>query len=240
MTTHRSAATKQRLIRDRLLSMRTELAVGEPLPPERHLAESLGVSRPTLRAAVDQLVAEGLLMRRQGSGTFVTQPKVAQPLTLTSFSEDMRRRGLAPGSRVLSFDAATAGAKVGSRLRLTPSADVWTIRRLRLADGEPMAIETLHLPLSLLPQLAPEDLEDRSLYEYMREHDITLGVGNQTIEPTVTTEEESLVLQMPVFSPAFLFERVTNSQAGAPVEYVRSIYRGDRYRLLAELRPPFM
>ncbi|HEX2177433.1 MAG TPA: GntR family transcriptional regulator [Nocardioidaceae bacterium] len=232
-----SATSKQRVVRDHLLSMRAGMTIGAPLPPERQLAQSLGVSRLTLRAAVQQLVAEGLLMRRQGSGTFVAQPAVAQPLTLTSFSEDMRRRGMRPGSRVLTFGVDFAGAKTGSRLQMSPRSRVWVVRRLRLADDMPMAIETLHLPQSLLPDLIREDLENSSLYEYLRERGIEMGPGSQVIETTVTDEQESSLLMLPVLSPAFLFERITHDRQGQAIEYVRSVYRGDRYRLLAELRP---
>jgi GntR family transcriptional regulator len=233
-----SSTTKQRVVRDHLLGMRADMSVGEPLPPERQLAETLGVSRLTLRAAVQQLVAEGLLQRRQGSGTFVARPAVAQPLTMTSFSEDMRRRGMRPGSRVLSFASEYAGAKAGARLGLSPRTPVWVVRRLRLADEMPMAIETLHMPRALLPELTTADLEDSSLYEYLRERDIALWSGSQVIETTVTNDEESTLLDLPVLSPAFLFERITHDRQGHVIEYVRSVYRGDRYRLLAELRPP--
>jgi len=226
------------VVRDHLLGMRADMSVGESLPPERQLAETLGVSRLTLRAAVQQLVAEGLLLRRQGSGTFVAQPALAQPLTMTSFSEDMRRRGMRPGSRVLSFVSEFAGAKVGARLGLSPRAQVLVVRRLRLADDVPMAIETLHMPQALLPELNAADLEDRSLYEYLRERGIELGSGSQVIETTVADDEESRLLDLPVLSPAFLFERITYDRQGHVLEYVRSVYRGDRYRLLAELRPP--
>src|ERR687884_1007121 len=95
---------KSGFVRDELLAMLDELAVGDAIPPERKLATELGVSRPTLRAVIDELVREGMLLRRHGSGTFVAEPKIALPLTMTSFSEDMARRGMVAGSRVLSFD----------------------------------------------------------------------------------------------------------------------------------------
>src|SRR6059058_4667949 len=92
-------ASKQALVRDEILGMLDELQVGDALPPERRLATDLGVSRPTLRAVIDELVREGLLLRHQGSGTYVAEPKIALPLTMTSFSEDVTRRGMRPGSR---------------------------------------------------------------------------------------------------------------------------------------------
>lgn len=237
-TASTASATKRRRARDRLLALREELAVGAALPPERRLAEELGVSRPTLRSALDQLVAEGLLSRRQGSGTFVSQPKVAQPLTLTSFSEDMRRRGMRAGSRVLAFGLQPATDDVAEALGVTSRAPVWAVRRLRLADDEPMAIEDMQVPQAVLPRLSASDLEGRSFYDHLRAHGVELGVGMQAIEPGTTDELESRLLHVAVSSPVFRLERVTHSRHGEPVELVRSVYRGDRYRLLAELRPP--
>src|SRR6188472_916554 len=146
-------ASKQELVRDTLLELVGGLEIGAAIPPERRLAAQLGVSRPTLRMAIDELVREGLLLRRHGSGTYVAEPKIALPLTMTSFSEDMSRRGMRPSSRVVSFEVQSAGAKLGQRLNLSPVEDVWVITRLRLADDETMAIEWLHAPHGLLPDL---------------------------------------------------------------------------------------
>jgi GntR family transcriptional regulator len=214
------------------------LEPGDALPSERRLVDELGVSRPTLRQAVDGLVAEGLLERRHGSGTYVAEPRIAVPLTMTSFTEDMIRRGMKPGGRVLSFRTETAGARIGRRLALPPTEEVFTIRRLRLADGAAMAIETLYLPRALMPGLRRDVLEGRSFYDLLRGAGIVIASGTETIEPTVTTPEEAAELDVPVHTPAFLFERVTRDEDGRPLEYVRSLYRGDRYRLELDLRPP--
>src|SRR3954465_9482736 len=146
-------ANKQALVRDEILGMLDELQVGDALPPERRLATDLGVSRPTLRAVIDELVREGLLLRRHGSGTYVAEAKIALPLTMTSFSEDMARRGMRPSSQVLSFEAISAGAKLGRPLRIPPAEQVGRIRPLRLADEETMAIEFLHVPKPVVPRL---------------------------------------------------------------------------------------
>ena len=230
--------SKQALVRDEILGMLDELQVGDALPSERRLATDLGVSRPTLRAVIDELVREGLLLRRHGSGTYVAEPKIALPLTMTSFSEDMARRGMRPGSRVVAFDCLAAGAKLGQRLQISPVEEVWVITRLRLADDETMAIEWLHAPRALLGDLRREELSDHSYYELLKtRRGITIASGVQTIEPTVTSPEEAELLGVPVHSPAFLFERTTQSDGGEVVEFVRSVYRGDRYRLVTELRP---
>ena len=200
--------SKQVLTRQRVLELIDQLQVGEAIPSERRLSSDLGVSRLTLRAALDDLVRDGYLERRHGSGTFVSEPKIAQQLTLTSFSEDMRRRGMTAGSRTIELRETHAGAAVGRALNVSPDARVVLIRRLRLADGEPMALETLHVPAALVPGLTRERLEDASFYE---------------------------LLGVPLHSPAFLFERTSRTAAGETVEFVRSLYRGDRYRLVAEL-----
>jgi GntR family transcriptional regulator len=228
--------TKQSETRDQVIELIERAGVGGALPSERQLSVDLGVSRLTVRAALDELVREGYLVRRRGSGTFVREPKIAQELTMTSFSEEMRRRGMTPGSRTLSLTTTTAGAYLGRSLHVSPSERVVVAKRLRLADGESMAIETLHVPESLVPGLTPKDLEQGSFYELLADrYGITIVGGMQTIEPTVTNEEESSALDVPLHSPAFQFERTTRSETGEIVEFVRSIYRGDRYRLVSEL-----
>jgi GntR family transcriptional regulator len=228
--------TKQSQARDRVLDLIERIGVGEAIPSERQLSVDLGFSRLTVRAALDELVREGYLERRRGSGTFVRQPKIAQELTMTSFSEDMRRRGMRPASRTLSVVTTTAGARLGRFLNVSPSERIVVAQRLRLADGETMAIEDLHVPESLVPGLSARDLEQNSFYELLEHrYGIAIAGGIQTIEPTVTNEEESEALGVPLHSPAFLFERTTRADSGRIVEFVRSIYRGDRYRLVTEL-----
>jgi GntR family transcriptional regulator len=228
--------TKQSDVVERVLELIDGLPVGDAIPSERQLSADLGVSRPTLRAALDGLVRGGHLVRRQGSGTFVGRPKIAQELTITSFSQDMRRRGMVPSSRTIELRVTTAGARLGQVLHVSPSEPIVVATRLRLADGDTMAIETLHIPSALVPGLEAKDLESGSFYNLLAQrYAIVVVSGIQTIEPTVTNEEESAALGVPLHSPAFLFERTSRSQSGQIVESVRSIYRGDRYRLVAEL-----
>ena len=230
------AVTKQEHIRQEVIALIRQLGVGEAIPSERRLSGELGVSRLTLRAALDELVREGYLVRRHGSGTFVSEPKIAQQLTLTSFSEDMRRRGMVPDSRTVALENIHAGPQVARALSISPADRVFRIRRLRLADGEPMALETLHVPVSLVPGLTAAQLEHGSWYELLEErYNVVIAAGLQTIEPTVTNEEESELLGVPLHSPAFLFERTSQTPNERTVEFVHSIYRGDRYRLVAEL-----
>jgi GntR family transcriptional regulator len=228
--------TKQREARESVLDLIERLSVGEAIPSERQLSADLGVSRLTVRAALDDLVREGHLVRRRGAGTFVSEPKIAQELTMTSFTDDMRQRGLKPGSRTLELKVVTAGARLGRLLHVSPSEPVVVAKRLRLADQETMAIEELHVRQSLVPGLSARDLENGSFYALLQErYEVSVVGGVQTVEPTVTDDEESELLGVPLHSPAFLFERITRSGPGEIVEYVRSIYRGDRYRLVSEL-----
>jgi GntR family transcriptional regulator len=229
---------KYHSIRDEILDLVAELNVGDALPPERTLAPRFGVSRMTLRRAVEELVREGRLTRRHGAGTFVAEPKIAQGLAVTSFSEDMRQRGSVPSSRTLDVDEVLAGAQLGRRLEISPGDKVVRVVRLRLADDAPMAVETLHVPRAIAPGLDGDALSESSFYELLSTNfGVVLAGGSQTIEATVTDEAESEILEVPVHSPAFLFERISRATDGRIVEFVRSVYRGDRYQFRVELHP---
>ena len=231
--------TKQSETRDGVLDLIEQLNVGEAIPSERQLSVDLGVSRLTLRAALDDLAREGYIVRRRGAGTFVGEPKIAQELTMTSFTDDMQRRGMRPSSRTLELRITPAGARLGRLLHVSPSEPVVVASRLRLADGESMAIETVHVRERHVPGLTARDLEETSFYELLQDrYGIVVVGGTQTIEPTVTDEDESVALGVPLHSPAFRFERVTHSDTGEIVEFVESIYRGDRYRLVTALSVP--
>ncbi len=231
--------TKQSETRERVLDLIERLGVGEAIPSERQLSGDLRVSRLTVRAALDDLVREGFLERRHGAGTFVSEPKIAQELTMTSFTEDMQRRGMVPSSKTMELKTVAAGARLGRLLHVSPSERIVVVTRLRYADRETMAIETLHVSEALVPGLTAKDLEQHSFYELLEDRFGVIVVGgSQAIEPTVTNEEESAALGVPLHSPAFLFERTTKAADGTIVEYVRSIYRGDRYRLVSDLTRP--
>src|SRR5205807_6872194 len=119
--------TKQSVARQQVFDLIEQLGVGAAIPSERQLSADLGVSRLTVRAALGDLAREGYLIRRRGSGTYVQQPKIAQELTMTSFSEDMRRRGMVPGSRTLSMTSTLAGARLGRFLQVSPSEKILVI-----------------------------------------------------------------------------------------------------------------
>ncbi|MGO2036511.1 MAG: GntR family transcriptional regulator [Brevibacterium sp.] len=231
--------TKFHSIRDQLLDRLEGMAAGEQFPPERQLAEALGISRMTLRRAIDELVAKGVVRRRHGAGVFALGPKLDQPLAASSFTEDMLARGMRPGSRVLSFETTPAGAHIARRLHLEEGAEVVTVLRLRLADDEPLALEELHVPAALVPGLSAEDLENKSFYDLLRERfGIALSRSVQTIEPSLVDADEAKELEVEEGSPALLFERTSRNAEGVPVEFVRSVYRGDRYKIRTELTVP--
>lgn len=232
----RRAVEKGPFVRDGLMSMLEDLRPGGALPSERALSEQLGVSRMTLRRVLEDLAREGLLVRRHGRGTFAADPRTTQPLTMSSFSEHMLSVGLAPSSKTLSFTTQPAGARLGRRLDISPSDDIFRIVRLRLANGEPVAIESLHVPAALVGGLSGHDLEEESFYSLLeRRFGVIVTDAVQTIEATVTTVEESELLGVPLHSPAFLFEVTARDQAEAVVEFTRSVFRGDRYKLRADI-----
>src|SRR5215510_11287671 len=136
------------------------------LPAEDELAATHGVSKATVRQALNELAVAGVLRREQGRGTFVAEPKLAQgPREMTSFTDEMRSRGLRPSSKVLRQDIIKAEGEVAEKLRIAEGSQVMRLKRLRLADDEPMGIQTAYLSLTLSPQLAQEDFTDASLYE---------------------------------------------------------------------------
>jgi len=173
--------TKQSAARQQVLELIQRLGVGTAIPSERQLSADLGVSRLTVRAALDELAREGYLVRRRGSGTYVQQPKISQQLTMTSFSEDMRRRGMVASSETLSLRRELAGARLGRFLNVSPGEEIVVVKRLRLADGVSMAIETLHIPASVVPGVQPRDLEG-SFYELLHDrYGIEIATATQTI-----------------------------------------------------------
>jgi GntR family transcriptional regulator len=229
--------TKQSAARQQVLELIERLGVGTAIPSAGELSGDPGVSRLTVRGALDDLAREGYLVRRRGSGTYVQQPKISQQLTMTSFSEDMRRRGMLPSSQTLSLTRELAGARLGRFLNVSPGDEIVIVKRLRLADGVSMAIETLHIPAGVVPGVQPRDLEG-SFYELLSaRYGVEIATATQTIEPTVTNEEESAALGIPLHSPAFLFERTSRDASGRTLEFVHSIYRGDRYQIVSELTP---
>lgn len=200
----------------------------ERLPAERELAAQFDVSRETVRRALDRLERAGRVYRIQGSGTFVSEPRVSKSLELTSFSEDMRDRGMVPGSAELRITRASAGEACFA-LDLSPHEPVVRIHRVRTADGIPMAVENIVIPAALVPDdfdLTPEG----SLYAVMQQHSVLqVDRAEQRIQAVIVDEESAVALGVPVFSPGLRVERTVFDLRGRPVEHAVSLYRGDRY-----------
>jgi GntR family transcriptional regulator len=238
MVINESRREKRERIRERLLDLVEETRDGAPIPAERQLCEELGVSRPTLRSVVDDLVRDGLLVREHGRGVFVAKAKVAQDLTRTTVGGKLGV-GAVDGSwtsRTVDFHTVAAGPRISRRLRVSPGEPVLRITRLRMVDGDPMCLETLHVPQALVPGLAAADLETDSFYQLLgRRFGILPTDAAQTIEPTVVDESEAELLGVPLHAPALLFERETRDADGRVVEFTHSVYRGDRYRILTQL-----
>ncbi|MFC4015124.1 GntR family transcriptional regulator [Nonomuraea purpurea] len=222
--------TKTGQLRAHLLALiDRELQPGEKLPTERDLAEQFGVSRLTVRRAVDRLETDQLVYRVQGAGTFVSHKSIAKTIELTSFSEDMRSRGLEPGSRLIDAAQVPAGARVGFALGISPADPVVRIRRVRTANGTPMCLEHSYVPIAIAPGLLDQPM-DGSLYDVLeRAYKIRLERADQSIKATVLELEEAELLAVRPLAPALLVERVTYDQRGRAAELAKSIYRGDRY-----------
>ena len=192
-----------------------------------------------MRQALAELTVEGRLLRVQGKGTFAAKPKVAQRLQLSSYTEDMRAQGRQPTSRLLEVVEEPAGEELATLLGTRTGSTVLRLRRLRLADAEPMAIETTHLALSRFRGLTSKLAEDGSLYRVLREQfGVALGHADETIETALASPEEAEALGADVGLPMLLLSRHSFDADGEPVEWVRSIYRGDRYKFVARLNPP--
>lgn len=210
---------------------------GDQLPSERQLCEQFQVSRITVRQAVTDLVSAGSLVRDQGRGTFVAPARVEQRLNqLTSFTQDIQARGKRPGAQVLQFETIPAPAPVARLLRLRAEEPVILLKRLRLTDGEPMAVETTHLPLALCPDLVHETLANASLYELLsRKFHVIPFRAEQQMSAAGCPPAEARLLRVPKGSPVLHIYRTTFTEAGVPFEQVESYYRGDKYVFNAEL-----
>lgn len=226
-------------VKRHLLDRIDSLPPGSAVPPERVLSTELGTSRTTVRQALQELVIEGRLQRIQGKGTFVAKPKMAWPLQLTSYTEDIKAHGLNPTSRLMDMAYVAANEELAERLDIKPGGRVLRIERLRLADAEPMAIELTHLSARRFPGLRRHLDRTPSLYKVLEsEYDVALAEAEETIETVLAPPREALLLGTDTGSPVLLLSRHSRDTAGRPVEWVRSWYRGDRYKFVAHLTRP--
>ncbi|HTI13093.1 MAG TPA: GntR family transcriptional regulator [Dictyobacter sp.] len=204
---------------------------GDLIPSERELSEQYGISRMTARQAITELVNEGLFYREQGKGTFVSRHKITQQLIhLTGFNEDIRARGQRPGTKVLSAQMIPADDVVADHLRIKPGQLIFALRRLRLADAEPLAIEVSHLSFMGCERLLEEDLENNSLYHVLEsKYGLVLIEAEQELEAGLIDEDHAKVLGVAVGTSALFTRRTTYTERDTPIEYASSIYCGNRY-----------
>lgn len=215
----------------------TELGVDQMLPSEREIADRFGVARMTVRHAVDRLVADGRVYKVLGKGAFVARPRLVMPLTLTSFTKDMQDRGLRPGSLEIARGPARADHELAALLHVEVGEALHLLERLRLADGEPLAVERSYLVARRTPGLLEESLADRSLYTVLEQrYGLLMDGGDQTIGAGLADEVDAELLQLPVGREVLRFRR-RSMAAGAPLEYAVSTYRGDRYQLQVSFGP---
>ncbi|WP_308633908.1 GntR family transcriptional regulator [Paenibacillus silvisoli] len=207
------------------------------IPTEQELSGRFSVSRATVRQAVSELVNEGLLVRQQGRGTFVSKPKIETSLrNFYSFTEDMIAQGRQPGSIVLEFEIVMPKPAVAEKLELTSNELVIKFIRLRLVDGDVIMLETTYLPHSLFPNLTQEDVTLHSLYSLMEErYGMKVQKAVESFEPVLVDPFASKLLEVSAGSPALFLERIGSLANGKKLELSQSIVRGDRCRYIVEM-----
>jgi GntR family transcriptional regulator len=223
-------------VKRHLLEFIGSLEPGSVVPTERELAQQMLTSRTTVRQALTELVVEGRLVRRQGSGTYVAEPKITWPLYLGSFTEQVKASGFAPSATVLATARQAASIELATQLALAPRAPVYRIERLRLADAYPIAVETSWLPAGRFPGLSRQIRKHGSLYALLAEnYGAILHTAEETIETAPATPREAGPLRVDVGSPMLVVSRQNFDSAGTPVELGRTWFRGDRVTLVTHL-----
>lgn len=228
----------QELIRGDLLSGTWQ--PGQAIPSEQTLVQQFGIARMTVRQAVDGLIREGLLRRERGRGTFVAHKRVERELSrMRGFSEDMRVRGMVPSARLIARKVVPAPPEVSTHLNLGPREAVIYIRRLRLADASPMALETSYLNYTLLRPVLETDLESSSLYEYLQSTlPLSLSHASQELAAALPSAEDAELLEQSRRAPTLMITQTTYVQVAdeeLPAIFGRTIYRADRYRFRLEV-----
>lgn len=210
---------------------------GSMIPSERELTTEFGLSRATTRKALDRLVAAGILRKEARRGTFVAEPKtIFEALTLRGFSAQALAAGASPASRLLRLERVVPPAQVASRLEIPGTQLVYLIERLRTVDDIVVALHQSYVPMHLVPNLQHEDLERRSLYEILgSQHGIGIGHAQETLESSLATEYEALVLGVSPGAPMLLLNIRLSTLDGRPLEVVKVTFRGDRVTLRQEI-----
>ena len=209
----------------------------DQLPTEDALGAEFGVSKATVRQALHALAQAGVVRREQGRGTFVAEAKIQfGPRNLKSFTDEMHDLGTPAGSRVLDQRLVPASEEVALKLQVAPGAELFLLRRLRMAGGEPMGIQTVHIPGDLVPGIVDINFETASLYEALDSRfNLPPDHATQTHYAVAAGPEEAILLGVPEGSPALGGERLSFLRSGRPLELTYSIMRGDRYQIRLKL-----
>lgn len=215
------------------------MQVGDLIPTEQELCRHFGISRPTVRQAIAELVSEGYLRRAKGKGTFIAQPKIDQDflLVLESFNREMLEKGLAPSTEVLTLEVTTAEKDtVTQKLRLKPTDNVVYLRRLRYVGDWPMVLVSSFIPHDKVPGLEDRNLKHQSLYELMEyEYNLNIGRAMRSLEAILAGDEEATHLDVSPGAAIQYIETVTYLTNDVPIEYSQAWYRGEVTRFTFEL-----
>ena len=214
-----------------------KLTPGARLPSERELSESLGVNRMTLRQALHLLETQGLLVRRQGAGTYVAEPVIErQAGKLFSFTRGIARRGYKPGGKIVRFEQHPVDEAAARNLKLRAGAAIYDLHRLRFIGEEPVMLERFIIPVNLFPGLEQHDLANHSMYEVMeKEYGVIVQQARQSLEPVIADKYAARWLGIRKGAPLMLERRVSFDRDDRPVEYGSDLYRGDRFRFVTEM-----
>lgn len=214
-----------------LEEMENSLSEGEQIPSEREICDKYNVSRTTVRQAINELEREGLIYKVHGKGTFVAPKKMKQDLVgFYSFTEEMKKLGKKPLSKVMSFEITDAGRKVSKKMNIEENAMVYKFTRLRIADDIPMMLEETFVPHDLFPGLTKEELESNALYDIFTEkYKVESKVADEFFTPVMAFENEASLLEMPSSLPSLRIERYTYNE-NRIIEYTNSIARGDKFK----------
>ncbi|SDR18297.1 GntR family transcriptional regulator [Thermostaphylospora chromogena] len=207
-----------------------DLPPGSRLDNEIQLADRLGLSRPTIRQAIQYLVDKGLLVRKRGVGTQVVHGQVKRSVELTSLYDDLRRAGQDPATRVLALESVPADDEIADVLGVPPGTEVLHLERLRFASGEPLAVLHNWLPMGLA-SLEAADLESRGLYDLLRGAGVRMRVANQRIGARAATAAEARLLDERRGAPLLTMVRTTYDDQGRAVEHGSHVYRASHYSL---------
>ena len=201
---------------------------GSRLENEVAIGQRIGLSRPTVRRAIQELVDKGLVVRRRGVGTQVVQGQFTRQVELTSLYEDLAGAQLAPSTRVLALETISADDDTATTLGIQPGSGVVHLRRLRLSDGAAIAVLENHLPAEF-DDLTADELEQRGLYQALRARGVAIRVATQRIGAREATADEASLLEIAVGAPVLTAHRVAFDASGRAIELGQHAYRSDRY-----------